>query len=555
MANNDAEDFKAVYVGSDDYWGYDADTFNEETNFFGEAWIVDGNQVTSELITEDNLSRCQMYYEVGKTDSHLFTPTKITFNEDAGFLIIEGNQGRIGQPHITTEKTRVYGIGEKGQRYKNLTEGKGSRAPARFMVNYIVTDNEEDKETIKTFMESLDEEGEVEVVASAEEFDAETLNRINPISVEGAEDIYGAEGVLADTEVFGPYVNDNIVGQDYAGQVIGQAAEHQGYDDRLDESLGMTDGEESSKKQSFKDRRDESKGMERALGDRPYSSVSTMDAEAVPSGEWGSMNPDEANSDYQWEWRNAEDIFHVVLHAEQGALEVHTTKNNIFLADIESGAIMHDGSDFAAEDATPLDAEDIGFLLTVAAEGEGVYSFEGEVSHDYTPESYHPGEDPLDYDPSHESYDGEEGHDYTPVSYHPGEDPLDYNPTQESYEAEISMGGTPSSPMNGVIENYGTGIEVNPEGEGVVHYNAPELVEYDIRAQQPLKKFVDTTGAPVPDAEIEAVIEEAIGSPDDVVAAFQELPIVKDFHLKGWTASIAVVGIAVLSGAWFGRRY
>ena len=520
------EKFKAVYIGSDDYWGYDADTFNEETNFFGEAWIVDGNQVTSELVTEDNLSRCQMYYEMGKTDSHLFTPTQITFDEDAGFLIVEGNQGRIGQPHITTEKTRVYGVGEKGQRYKNLTEGKGSRAPARFMVNYIVTDNEDDKETIKTFMESLDEEGEVEVVASAEEFDAETLNRINPIAVEGAEDIYGAEGVLANTEVYGPYVNDNIVGQDYAGLVIGQDAEHQGYDDRLDESLGMTDGKESSKKQSFKDRRDESKGMEKALGGRPYSSVSTMDAEAVPSGEWGSMNPDEANSDYQWEWRNAEDIFHVVLHAEQGALEVHTTKNNVFLADIESGAIMHDGSDFAAEDATPLDAEDIGFLLTVAAEGEGVYSFEGEMAHDYTPESYHPGEDPLDY-----------------------------NPTEESYEAEISMGGTPSSPMNGVIENYGTGIEVNPHGEGIVHYNAPELVEYDIRAQQPLRKYVDTTGESVPDAEIAAVIEEAGGSPDDVVEAFQGLPIVKDFHLKGWTASIAVVGIAVLSGAWFSRRY
>ena len=45
-----AEDkFKAVYIGSDDYWGYDADTFNEETNFFGEAWIVDGNQVTQKV--------------------------------------------------------------------------------------------------------------------------------------------------------------------------------------------------------------------------------------------------------------------------------------------------------------------------------------------------------------------------------------------------------------------------------------------------------------------------------------------------------------------------
>lgn len=35
----------------------------------------------------------------------------------------------------------------------------------------------------------------------------------------------------------------------------------QGYKDRMDESLGMRRGKESTKKQSYKDRRDESKGM------------------------------------------------------------------------------------------------------------------------------------------------------------------------------------------------------------------------------------------------------------------------------------------------------
>ncbi len=48
----------------------------------------------------------------------------------------------------------------------------------------------------------------------------------------------------------------------------------QGYDDRLDESLGARHGKKS---QSFKDRRDESKGAERAAGHRAYSAVSTMD--------------------------------------------------------------------------------------------------------------------------------------------------------------------------------------------------------------------------------------------------------------------------------------
>ena len=48
----------------------------------------------------------------------------------------------------------------------------------------------------------------------------------------------------------------------------------QGYDDRLDESLGARHGKKS---QSFKARRDESKGAEKAAGNKAYSAVSTMD--------------------------------------------------------------------------------------------------------------------------------------------------------------------------------------------------------------------------------------------------------------------------------------
>jgi len=44
----------------------------------------------------------------------------------------------------------------------------------------------------------------------------------------------------------------------------------QGYNARLDESLGARDGKKS---QSFKARRDESKGMEKAAGKRAYSAV------------------------------------------------------------------------------------------------------------------------------------------------------------------------------------------------------------------------------------------------------------------------------------------
>lgn len=56
-------------------------------------------------------------------------------------------------------------------------------------------------------------------------------------------------------------------------------AKRQGYNDRLDESMGMSNGKESSMKQSMKDRRDESKGMEKSMGNRAYSRVMTMDAQ------------------------------------------------------------------------------------------------------------------------------------------------------------------------------------------------------------------------------------------------------------------------------------
>ena len=262
------EEFNAVYVGSNDYWGYDADTFNEETQWFGKSWVVPSDEVTKELISESGLNRCSLYYEVGRTDSHLFTPTNIIFDEGTGFLLINGTQGRIGEPGATVPRRRAYSLGKISQRYKNMMAGANSNEPGRFTVNYIDSSNEPDKQDIINFIESLEEEP----VVAAEEFDAETLNRLNPQYVEGAEDVFGAEG--------------------------------------------------------------------------------------------GQTN----------------DIFHVVLHSEDSALEVHTLNGSTFLADIDSGMILHDSSEFAAEDVDPLNAEDVGFLLSVAAEGDGAYSFDAEAT-------------------------------------------------------------------------------------------------------------------------------------------------------------------------------
>ena len=59
-----------------------------------------------------------------------------------------------------------------------------------------------------------------------------------------------------------------------SGGSVSKGRKKQGYDDRLDESLGARRGKKS---QIFKDRRDESKGREKSMGRRAYAAVKTMD--------------------------------------------------------------------------------------------------------------------------------------------------------------------------------------------------------------------------------------------------------------------------------------
>tara|TARA_B110000977_G_C11083122_1_gene493588 strand:- start:74 stop:2311 length:2238 start_codon:yes stop_codon:yes gene_type:complete len=63
----------------------------------------------------------------------------------------------------------------------------------------------------------------------------------------------------------------------FNSSMLAKGGKTQGYNDKLDESLGMRDGFEPMMMQSYKDRRDESKGMEKSMGRRAYKSVGTMD--------------------------------------------------------------------------------------------------------------------------------------------------------------------------------------------------------------------------------------------------------------------------------------
>jgi hypothetical protein len=87
-----------------------------------------------------------------------------------------------------------------------------------------------------------------------------------------------AEGMLVPGAVAGLNQEESWEMQRVGKKTIREA---QGYNDRMDESMGMS-RRGRRMKQSMKDRRDESKGMEKSMGRRAYQRVGTMDAEGLP---------------------------------------------------------------------------------------------------------------------------------------------------------------------------------------------------------------------------------------------------------------------------------
>ena len=132
------------------------------------------------------------------------------------------------------------------------------------------------------------------------------LDRINPTIVEGAEDIFGAE---LQTERPGSWGKRKKSNSRMTNDQVSQLRKHlkrrkymkraeQGYNDKMDESLGMR--HRGSHSQTRKDRRNESKGMEKSMGRRPYSGVRTMDAETfkAPVSEENMVNEGSVDAVY-----------------------------------------------------------------------------------------------------------------------------------------------------------------------------------------------------------------------------------------------------------------
>jgi len=348
------ESYNAAYIGSEDYWGFDNETFNDETNFYGDVWVVDSSGASSDAVDDQNLNPCALYYEVGKTDDHLFTPTEIIYDNDAGVLLIIGEQGRIGEPEVTAEQRRFYSIGQKARRYKHMTDGKESREAGRFEVSTIVVSNDPQKKEIVEYLEKIEDElsassaenWSAEFAAHEgqdymEEWNADNIDRINPVYVEGAEDVHGAEEIY-ESQGIGPILGNVIPEPHFVNN-----------QELMEESRKNRDAKDS---ESF-------------------------------------------------------DIQSAFVHGAEGndswAVEVHDSEGGVFLAELDTGLILHNNSSFSAEDDTPLSAEEMNAILSIAAESEATpaYSFDAEYSPmDYSPDSH----DPTSVNPATEPHEAED---------------------------------------------------------------------------------------------------------------------------------------------------
>jgi len=98
---------KMLFIQSEDYWGYDASSFDDAINFYKFAWTVPSAQY-SKMDEEDQnrLYPCALFYVAGVTDNHNFLTLKIV--QDKTEAKVSGMEG-------TKRRTRRYEVGSNAQ--------------------------------------------------------------------------------------------------------------------------------------------------------------------------------------------------------------------------------------------------------------------------------------------------------------------------------------------------------------------------------------------------------------------------------------------------------
>ena len=285
-----AKTFDAILLYSDDIWN------NDRNRDFSDAEVVMKGKATETNC--ETYFPCGLYYEKDTTDDLGYQCLNILSES----MTVEGVELEVitvtllspdGRkiPLQFPAKSRQFPVafgGQDGQAVSFFVDGietyrssKGAKAKAKKFI-------EERIEKLRSCDAPFAAESmTMEMEEMASEFSVE---RINPTPVSGKADMkaesFGAEENLAVADVD---IHDGMNIPAGSGAIIGQAipetdftpfgASAEGYDDKLDESLGMSH-KESKMKQSYKDRRDESKGMMKSRGKRAYSRVGTMDMNA-----------------------------------------------------------------------------------------------------------------------------------------------------------------------------------------------------------------------------------------------------------------------------------
>ena len=333
---------KMVYVKSNDYWGYDASEFDNDANFYTYTWTVPESMYNA--MDSDNQAKlfpCALFYVQGVTDNHNFLTLSI--DVDGANAKVRGMQGakrrtlkfESGVPYAysvgsLTMKAAPAGSDSVATIESEVLSGVAA-TDGTFNVSSFLTDAADIASAVGLATASAAESyaSEMEVSdfypQSSAEIGSEQSGRGVPVAYGSGSSQYVEPPVVelsAEVSDFYPQSSAEI-GDEQSGRgvpvsygsgssqyveppVLELGAEviddnymdvysAQGYNDKMDESLGMRDGAARKFRQSMKDRRNEAGAMDRKYGmRRKYEDVETMDAETASFGAMPSFTEDPA---------------------------------------------------------------------------------------------------------------------------------------------------------------------------------------------------------------------------------------------------------------------
>ena len=183
---------------------------------------------------------------------------------------------------------RQFALQEADHRGRDIDEDNAEEYAEKYDL-IIEYEDAVEKDELDDFIYTLTEEEEeavlhnlVNTYTTADEI----INDLGPNYGMSLDDLERAYLIMPDYDKVADALEDDgyvFIEKDFKTFVfnpnMARGGKTQGYDDKLDESLGSRKGAERTKKQSRKDRRDESAAMEKSMGRRKYSSVGTMDIE------------------------------------------------------------------------------------------------------------------------------------------------------------------------------------------------------------------------------------------------------------------------------------